>query len=113
MGWYCGPEPREELIDELTSSTHAYTCLAHAERNEGVQAVLWSAWESTEGDRAIRCDLLDNGPHGWGHKPMDEMCHPYYYSCPVKILALVPPVCEKWRAGCDEWQREHGRAATA
>jgi hypothetical protein len=55
--------------------------------------------------RLIALDLLAKGSRpdeGWGYKDMDETMGPYYYSCPISYLDMVPcPDSEnarKWRA---------------
>ena len=80
--------------------------------------VLWSVCEQrfTAGpkagkvDRWIRCDLLQNGGErdGWGVKSMEESCGPYYYSCPLSYLDMVPcPDNESAR----EWREEVRKVA--
>ena len=61
---------------------------------------LWAVWERTftkDGqtaqptERWITCDLLRHQKdYGWGYKDMDESMHPYYYSCPLGYLEMVP-----------------------
>ena len=56
------------------------------ERNfakDGQQVELTQRW--------IACDLLRyERDCGWGYKDLDESMHPYFYSCPLKYLDLVP-----------------------
>jgi hypothetical protein len=62
--------------------------------------VLWAVWERTftkDGqtaqptERWIICDLLRHQKdYGWGYKDMEESMHPYYYSCPLGYLEMVP-----------------------
>ena len=76
------------------------TCLAHCYRGGGFSGVLWSVWERTftkEGtessptQRWIQCDLLRyQRDFGWGYKDLEESCGPYYFSCPLKYLRMVP-----------------------
>jgi len=89
--------------------------LAHCYRGGRFSGILWYVRQANiagvEVDRFIACDLLkysgDNGT--WGYKDMDEGAHPYFYSCPLKYLELVPKVaCEEWRAGVRAW---HARQA--
>jgi hypothetical protein len=106
MGWsYCQDwDTRKALIANLTrneeNESAKYTCLARAPRGN----VLWSVWEilrkvNNTTERFIRCDLMQNGgaDYGWGYKDMDESMHPYYYSCPLKFLDMVPVACQAWR----------------
>jgi len=111
MGWLfkCGSRRRgliEERIEGWERSNTdglviTSTCLAHCYRGGNFSGVLWSVWERTfvkSGDEAeptqrwIQCDLLRYSKHddGWGYKDLEEMCGPYYYSCPKKYLAMVP-----------------------
>src|SRR5690606_13477279 len=73
--------------------------------------VLWSVVRVTakqagvldlaEGESAtfIRCDLLQGSDGEWGHKPLDESMHPYYYSCPLRYLDMAPVQSAEWREG--------------
>ena len=47
----------------------------------------------------IRCDLLQGSGNDWGHKPLEEAMHPYYYSCPLRYLDMAPEQCRDWRDG--------------
>ena len=79
-------------------------CLRHCYRGNNFSGVLWSAWEFDSGDRGIRCDLLrfDSADGKWSYKPLDESMEPYYYSCPLGYLDLVPDNSKfarpEWRA---------------
>jgi hypothetical protein len=75
------------------------TCLAHCYRGGNFSGVLWSVWERTfvkdghkveQPQRWIICDLLRFLQSEWGYKDLDESMHPFYYSCPLKYLELVP-----------------------
>lgn len=95
----------------------ATTCLAHCYRGNPYSGVLWAVWERTftiNGQRAqpterwITCDLLRyQKDAGWGFKDMDESMHPFYYSCPIKYLDLVPVDQyggnPEWREGFQEY----------
>jgi hypothetical protein len=75
-------------------------CLAHCYRGGIYSGVLWTVWERTftkEGqqvrptERWITCDLLRyQQNYGWGYKDMEESMHPFYYSCPLGYLEMVP-----------------------
>jgi len=88
-------------------------CLAHCYRGNSFTGVLWSVWERTfanhNGDdkyqtqRWIQCDLLRyQRDYGWGYKDMEESMHPYYYSCPLKYLEMVP--IDQY-GGNEEWRQ--------
>lgn len=106
MGWMFSTNwsDRKSLIKHLTETetdeNRTRTCLAHCLRGN----VLWTVWEiqRTNGTvkRCIGCDLLQNGGanDGWGYKDMEESMGPYYYTCPLKYLGMVPEVaCQEWR----------------
>lgn len=126
MGWLfkegCS---RREMIAERTKEWEITrddgtliksVCLAHCYRGGVFSGVLWSAWERNfvkadkqvePTQRWIACDLLRHQRgYGWGYKDMEESMHPYFYSCPLKYLALVP--IEQY-GGHVEW-REHVRS---
>lgn len=122
MGWYFTlGSTRKDLIAELTKTWEATkdeetvktTCLAHCYRGNIYSGVLWTVWERTfakQGsqtrptERWITCDLMRHQQgDGWGHKPMNEAMHPFYYSCPMKYLNMVP--IEQY-GGCKEWRTE-------
>ena len=98
------------------------TCLAHCYRGGVFSGVLWSVWErsltkenaETEPrQRWIQCDLLQyQRNYGWGYKDMEESMHPYFYSCPLGYLKLVPIEQfgghEQWREGVRQY---HARLA--
>ena len=110
MGWLfkCG-STRRGLIEERVEGWErtnpdglviTSTCLAHCYRGGSFSGVLWSVWERTfvkDGHEAeptqrwIQCDLLRHQrDYGWGYKDMEESMGPYYYSCPLKYLNMVP-----------------------
>ena len=106
MGWYGEPGTRREKIERLTASRENATCLRHCYRGNAYRGVLWSVWEANEQfrqahpgepDRGIACDLLEYRDGMWFHKPLSERSHPYYYSCPLGYLEMVPAACEQWR----------------
>lgn len=109
MGWlFKAGMSRQDLIAENTKDWERTkddgtviksACLAHCFRGGAFSGVLWSVWERTfakEGQptepaqRWIVCDLLRYEQGAWGYKDMDESMHPFYYSCPLKYLDLVP-----------------------
>ena len=75
------------------------TCLAHCYRGGNFSGVLWSVWErtfttngveSSPKQRWIQCDLLRYQQDAWGYKDIEESMGPYYFSCPLKYLGMVP-----------------------
>jgi hypothetical protein len=137
MGWLftCGMTRREMISEraknwETTSGELLVksTCLAHCYRGGAFSGVLWAVWERTfqkDGqiveptERWITCDLLRyQKDYGWGYKDMDESMHPYFYSCPLGYLAMVPidqfGGNADWRQGVQEYrarQKEKRRCA--
>ncbi len=61
-------------------------------------------------ERYIGCDLLrcERG-YGWGYKDLCESVHPYYYSCPLAYLEMVPVACETWRERVREYHARQKR----
>lgn len=107
MGWYYrNGGTRRDLIEERTKGWErngvVSECLAHCCRGN----VLWAVWEQQHPlwtSRFISCDLMEYRG-GWGYKPMEEAMHPYYYTCPISYLRMVPFVASaEWR----ELVREH------
>ena len=123
MGWYFNTMiTRKELVAELTkpwgNEKGSRKCLAHCFRGNAFSGTLWSVWEVTYTDssvpsqRWIQCDLLQyRRDDGWGYKPMDEAMYPYYFSCPLGYLNMVPideyGGNEDWREGVFSY---HARA---
>jgi hypothetical protein len=109
MGWlFTAGSTRRGQIEERTKGWErttedglvvTSTCLARCYRGGVFSGVLWTVWERTftkEGhqtqatERWIGCDLLRYQRYGWGYKDLDESMFPYFFSCPLKYLDLVP-----------------------
>lgn len=121
MGWtYPYGASRQTLIQDRTKSwereldggTVETTCLASCFRGGRFSGVLWAVWErkfekdgvTSEPDhRWITCDLIQCHGGEWGYKDLSEACGPYYYSCPLKYLELVP--MDQY-GGNANWRRE-------
>jgi len=121
MGWlFTVGSTRRELIAERThdwqrASTETLVeskCLAHCFRGGRFSGVLWSVWDRTftkdgheveHTQRWIQCDLLRYSKlnDGWGYQDMEESMHPYFYSCPLGYLEMVP--IEQF-GGNEEWR---------
>jgi hypothetical protein len=138
MGWtFPFGSSRCDLIEERTRTREwqsgdmmvKTTCLAKCFRGGAFSGVLWVVWERTfftiEGkearptERWIGCDAMEYSRQyeGFGYKDMDESMGPYYFSCPLGCLELVPldkfGGNAEWRAGVmayHERQRERRRA---
>jgi len=130
MGWLFIPgSTRRNLINDrirdwqrASNEVQVETkCLAHCFRGGRFSGVLWSVWERTfikDGQevepkqRWIQCDLLQYSRlnEGWGYKDMEESMHPYFYSCPLGYLRLVP-ISEyggnrEWRVGVQAYHED-------
>jgi len=88
------------------------TCLKHCYRGGVFSGVLWTVWERTfttedkevqPTERWIQCDLLRCDGGEWGYKDMEESMGPYYFSCPLGYLELVP--IDRF-GGNAEWREE-------
>lgn len=133
MGWYYdfSHDKRRFLIedrirtwnnkDDTEGKTDHYfitETLKHCYRGNSFSGVLWSVKESKKFDRKndelletsrwICCDLLRwcNVDKCWGHKPMEESMHPYYYSCPLGYLELAPVENEEWRKNVKKYHED-------
>lgn len=83
-----------------------------------ISSVLWTVQEVTrhypgqapKSERFIGCYLLSKHRDGdWGYKPMDESVHPYYFSCPLAYLGMVPEQNKEWREKVREWHNKQNR----
>lgn len=108
MGWtYPHGVNRKQLIAQRVEGWERATgemlvkstCLKHCYRGGVFSGVLWSVWERTftnddkevqPTERWIQCDLLRCDQGSWGYKDMEESMGPYYFSCPLGYLDLVP-----------------------
>ena len=104
MGWtFTRDATRADIIadriEAWSNDTHAGQTIRHCLKGN----VLWSVRaiidKSTHRiERYIGCDLLQRERgYGWGYKDMEESSGPYYYSCPLAYLGMVPVACEAWR----------------
>ena len=109
MGWLfkAGCTRRDMIADQTRDgeqtkddgTTVKSNCLAYCYRGGAFSGVLWSVWERTvtkagqqtePAQRWIICDVLRCVRGEWGCKDMEESMHPYFYSCPLKYLEMVP-----------------------
>lgn len=122
MGWlFRSGLSRKDLIAERTESWErttaegvlvASSCLASCFRGGVFAGVLWAVWERTftkDGQqfqatqRWIACDMVRRqGDYGWGYKDMEESMFPYFFSCPLRYLGMVP--LEQY-GGHAEWRK--------
>ena len=119
MGWtFTREATRADIIAERlapwSNDTHAGRTLRHCTKGN----VLWTVRELTDKrsrvtERYIGCDLLQRERgYGWGYKDMCESVHPYYYTCPLAYLDLVPVTCEGWRERVREYHARQKRRLT-
>jgi len=104
MGWdFKHGATKQDTINELIKGYDGEkqnrVCIMHSVRGN----VLWTVWSiinktTHETTWLIGCDLLSSQKnYGWGYKSMSEDMHPYYYTCPLKYLDIVPVACQEWR----------------
>lgn len=108
MGWLYGWNSRKELVTHLVDEPQSYKTLAHATTRENGQSILWavhefpmdSPSETYRGKKFIACYLMDSDKGMHGYKDMEESMGPYFYSCPLAYLDMVPEVTnQEWRDG--------------
>lgn len=124
MGTYGGYPSRKALVDEVTAGfendTRKVTLLAKYFSGNH----LWCVFEveskpqfpgsPVEKSRWIELFLISRwGEGNWAYKPMEESTGPYYYSCPLSFLDMVPEPprpkdYQDWRAKVREF---HARKA--
>lgn len=102
MGYSFGWNSRKELTDYLKESNHAL-----ASRTFG--STLWMVCETPEGEKWIACCLISGHGDDWGYKGMEESMHPFYYSCPLEFLGMVPEKCADWREKVRTWHAEQAQ----
>jgi hypothetical protein len=113
MGWlFTHGATRSDIIKSRIKTeeneTRRYETLKHCL----VGNVLWTVnritvKETGEEKLFIGCDLLRaQRGYGWGYKDMEESSHPFYYSCPLAYLEMVPEKCAAWREGVRKYHRK-------
>lgn len=122
MGYLIYADTRSRVITDLTqvdeNDYRRIESLKHTLRGN----VLWSVvkvtikkvkddnpnFEYKAGDSYlfIACYLLARVGGRWGYKEMDESMHPYYYTCPLSYLDMVPEVCSEWRANVRKYHEK-------
>lgn len=105
MGWLFSEQSRNALIHERCApwkNEHVESnVIKHSLRGN----CLWKVIEHKllpdgKVERFIALDLIQVHGREAGYKDMDESMGPYYYSCPLSYLELVPEVTnEEWRKG--------------
>ena len=112
MGWLFFANTRGKLIEELTKASESEFARRETVKYTLRGNVLWSIVRVTpkanttsgneqgrgETTTYIACDLLQKNDGQWGYKGLNESMYPYYYTCPLSYLEMVPPVCPEWRA---------------
>lgn len=120
MGWLFGHgQTRAQLIARLTRDEEHDGSTRHCLRHCLSGNILWTVWEIRRAGvapfRYIGCDLLawDKGCSGWGYKDLCEEMQPFYYSCPLAYLDMVPPAAPAWREQVRAWHAAHSRTLAA
>ena len=120
MGWSFGDRTLKELIANRIREKESWSAdntvigkfkvLRYCYRgNQFSGGVLWKVYEKSwnDGSRApirfIACDLLGYSGGTWGYKDMEESMFPFYFSCPLIYLDMVPVANEKWRQAVREY----------
>ena len=103
MGWlFQHGATRADIIQRVTrdqdNEEARWTTLAHCLKGN----VLWAVYEvfrkkTSETERFIGCILIAGGGGSAGYKDMCESMHPYFYSCPLSYLDMVPEANAEWR----------------
>ncbi|TRO55192.1 hypothetical protein E2P64_07610 [Candidatus Bathyarchaeota archaeon] len=111
MGWlYTQGYDKKDQIRELLVETETRKVLDYSVRGSR----LWVAFDITskegEHNQVIVLFLLAKDGNSYGYKDIDETMGPFYYDCPLKLLAVAPDSSKfanaKWRANV----REHWAA---
>jgi len=109
MGWTFVRLTRDQVIRELTAPHNGEHIRSEIVDHTLFDNVLWSVVRVTAKRAGVMnpvfmLDEIDNGCHllesaggEWGYKSLIEAEHPYYYSCPLHYLDMVPTQCAEWR----------------
>ncbi len=111
MGWFgtYGKFPGfKAVVDGIKFEDSNIHVVAHALVNmkEG-----WMVLEDkSTGEKFARLHLLRIGADEWDYKPIDEFCHPAYYSIPERMFKMLTPLIDckdnemalRWRAKVTE-----------
>lgn len=124
MGWSFTRQSREQLIRELIQSRENEHARSEVIDYTLCDNVLWYVVRVIAKDAPylgldpgdsmnfIRCELLQGSGEGWGHKPLDEAMHPYYYSCPLGYLDMAHVRCAPWRELVRAYHQEPGHRSS-
>lgn len=102
MGWLFYAHTRKDLIADRIKGQETEHATWKTLKHCAVGNTLWYISEITvkqtgETTRHIFCDLLQKNHGKWGYKDLSESMGPYYYSCPLAYLAMVPVENATWR----------------
>ena len=116
--YYTYGATRKDVIAELTQgfTTEAGTgtqAIKHCARGN-ILYVVHESTTATETYRFIGVYILLKDREGWGYKPMEESMGPYFYSCPLGYLEIVPHNTNpKWREGVKEYHARRRKVLTS
>jgi hypothetical protein len=117
MGWLFGHgQSRAQLIGRLTQDEEHNGVMRRCLRHCTSGNVLWTVWEIRRQAEApyryIGCDLMafDKECRGWGYNDLCESMEPFYYSCPLSYLDMVPPAAPAWREQVRGYHAARSRA---
>ena len=118
MGWLFthGASKADVIKDLITTEENdkrRWQRLAHCIRGNVLWAVVELTFKQEEERRQecfIACYLLQKSEGcGWGYKEMSESMYPYYFSCPLKYLDMVPVANSDWRADVRAYHQRRNR----
>lgn len=106
MGWdFTKDATRADIIERQTATWTSeagstYTTIARACVGNHLWTVIEKTAPGSEPERFIALFLLRRERnYGWGYKAMSEQSGPFYYTCPMKFLDMVPVANQEWRDG--------------
>jgi len=114
MGWTSSLRwrgPREVRLAALRESYDAGTVVSSTPTSSGRH--VWVLAER-DGVRYIDLILIEGGHNAaWAYKTMSEASQPFYYDCPLALLAEAPETSPEWRAGVRAFHEAASRSYKA
>lgn len=117
MGWmyHTIPSSKRDFIRERCQTEENETTKWETITKTVKGNCLWIVRKVTQKDAVgtpilyIELNLIERHDGCWGYKDMDESMHPYFYSCPLAYLEMVPQENAKWREGVRAYHAERSR----
>jgi len=107
MGWFfTHGASRKDIIEYLSrphrSDLSTHSTVARYFRGNTMYAVHEiKAHDGSKMERYACVYLLQRDKDGWGYKPLEETCGPYYCDMPGKHLDMLTPTDHQW---ANEWR---------